>query len=242
MSVLEKLRALESAKSADAQKAYDALVVRMEAGNDDPDLAEVQRVLADAGKTSSDLISDVSRLRRRNDLRAKIAELHAGRLKRVEIHQQIAELDAAWTKAHEAHLAAVHPLQMQLADLNQAEIVGSNYERDLRESCKNETVLSRIRMNQRETSSTVARLDAANRTLEAAETSLKREQRRVNPRKAAEQHGWLAEGEALGGGDVAVAQLQCRVEQCKAAVKALESQRDALAAESKELHKQTLEG
>ncbi len=133
-SLAESLRGRKQRAASD----YKGLVATLVADKKVPDVASIEATLRDAGKSVEDLESDVKAAKRRNDLRAQVAQADELLKERPAIDEQIAKAKAALQKAQEVHDSSVAPLRQRIATINDAQHAASLAESELQRSTSDE--------------------------------------------------------------------------------------------------------
>lgn len=131
-TILDQLAAAESAANETAHEDYRLLVEALAAGTNDPQLTDVQRVLAAVGKNANDLETAVRRRRDRWDKQARIRECESIAARSPELLARISKESAEFTKQRELHDQKLRQLQNELDDARRASIEKAELESDLR--------------------------------------------------------------------------------------------------------------
>lgn len=129
-ALLSKVESLASARQTERAERYRQLVLTVADGAE-PDPAETVDVLEQAGKTPSDLNSDLQTIARR---RALAAEIAAGKLAvadREAVTRQIDDANAAFQLVQQTHAQTIGELNNELHRLIAIETAGRTASTDL---------------------------------------------------------------------------------------------------------------
>jgi chromosome segregation ATPase len=120
----ERLVGLQQQKTQTATVSYRELVAGIATG-EEPNPAEVERLLSEAGKSVEDLRKDVETYQHRMELKAAVAAVPNLQTERHTLDEQIAAADRALQVAEDLHDEATSPLyirrQQVVAAINEAE-------------------------------------------------------------------------------------------------------------------------
>lgn len=141
-SVLEDLVQQESSANTAAIEAYRAIVRQLAAGDEDPELRDVQSALAASGKTTSDLRADVSKRRQRDVLRAKLSASEAANAERASIAATIEAANRELEIARQNYDQVVGPLSYRLDQINQLSFEASCARGTLQRECDDRVILA----------------------------------------------------------------------------------------------------
>lgn len=136
----EKFIGLQQQRAQEKVATYRELVAGIAAG-DEPNPAEVERLLADAGKSLDDLRRDVEQYQHRMALRATVAEMPALEAERRSIDEQIAAADQTLEAAEQQHDQTTDPLYARRREINQALSEGSTALGELVRTCGDPDVI-----------------------------------------------------------------------------------------------------
>ena len=141
-ALLERLKSAEQARESAARQAYGDLVAQLTHGTEDPMLGDVEAILDAAGKSASDLSSDVAAMQHRNGLRDVIAESEAAQIEKRDLVEQIEAAGAKLEAAKAAYESTVWPLKVRVADIDGLAQRAADATRQLRAGCNDEQLLS----------------------------------------------------------------------------------------------------
>jgi len=120
----EKLVGLQQQKTQTATASYRELVAGIATG-EEPNPAEVERLLSETGKSVDDLRKDVETYQQRMELKAAVAAAPDLQTERQTLDEQIAAADRALKAAEDLHDETTQPLyfrrQQVIAAINEAE-------------------------------------------------------------------------------------------------------------------------
>lgn len=135
----EKFIGLHQQRAQEKVDTYRELVAGIATG-DEPNPVEVERLLADAGKSLDDLRLDVE-YQRRMALRATVAEMPALEAERRSIDDEIAAADQILEAAEQQHEQTTEPLYARRREINQALAEGSTAQGELVRTCGDPDVI-----------------------------------------------------------------------------------------------------
>lgn len=136
----EKFIGLQQQRAQQKVASYRDLVAGITTG-EEPDPAEVERLLADASKSLDDLRQDVEQYQHRMALRALVAEMPALEAERRSIDEQIAAADQILEAAEQQHEQTTEPLYAHRREINQALAEGSTALGELVRTCGDPDVI-----------------------------------------------------------------------------------------------------
>jgi ABC-type polysaccharide/polyol phosphate transport system ATPase subunit len=120
----ERLVGLQQQKTQTATVSYRELVAGIATG-EEPNPAEVERLLSETGKSVDDLRKDVETYQQRMELKAAVAAVPSLQIERQTLDEQIAAADRALKVAEDLHDETTQPLyfrhQQVIAAINEAE-------------------------------------------------------------------------------------------------------------------------
>lgn len=139
-SFFEKFIGLQQQRAQEKVATYRELVAGIATG-DEPNPAEVERLLADAGKSLDDLRRDVEQYQHRMALRATVAEMPGLEAERRSIDEQIAAADQILEAAEQQHDQTTEPLYARRREITQALAEGSTALGELVRTCGDPDVI-----------------------------------------------------------------------------------------------------
>jgi hypothetical protein len=120
----EKLVGLQQQKTQTATASYRELIAGIATG-EEPNPAEVERLLGETGKSVDDLRKDVETYQHRMELKAAVAAVPSLQIERQTLDEQIAAADRALKAAEDLHDETTQPLyfrrQQVITAINEAE-------------------------------------------------------------------------------------------------------------------------
>jgi hypothetical protein len=138
MLVLEQLKEAEQSKQAEANEQFTKLVLRL-GDNEDVSLAEVQRILSAAGKSSADLENSISGYRYWREQTDRLREINqAFEVELPEATRQVEAANAELLAAQRARDAKVFPLAQRIDAIQQMGIERITIEREIVEHARPE--------------------------------------------------------------------------------------------------------
>ena len=175
LSFFEKFVGHQQQRAQSAIAGYRELVPAIATG-DEPNPAEVERLLAEAGKSLDDLRKDVEHYQRRMALKAAVAAVPKLEDQRRELDEQIAAADRILEAAEKQHEETTDPLYARRRKVDKTLSDGSTALAELVYSCQ----APDLRRELEECEAEQRRLDEQHRHLE--------NQVRQMQRKAQEEH------------------------------------------------------
>ncbi|MEQ1826531.1 MAG: hypothetical protein ABL921_11325 [Pirellula sp.] len=133
-SFFEKIVGLQTEKHKQKILSYRSMVASIATGGE-PDPKEVERLLAETGKTVDDLQSDVDRHERRLSLKELVASLPKLGVECSQLQHQIADANKDLEEAERRHSAITHPLETRLRELSSAQTEAERAKQELFETC-----------------------------------------------------------------------------------------------------------
>jgi len=175
LSFFEKFVGHQQQRAQSAIAGYRELVPAIATG-DEPNPAEVERLLAEAGKSLDDLRKDVEHYQRRLALKAAVAAVPKLEDQRRELDEQIAAADRILEAAEKQHEERTDPIYARRREVDKALSDGSTALAELVYSCQDLD----LRRELEECEAEHRRLDEQHRHLESQAHRMQR--------KAQEQH------------------------------------------------------
>lgn len=130
----EKIIGLQQQRSQQKQNSYRELVAGIATG-EEPSPAEVERLLAEAKKSITDLQRDVETYQHRMALKAMVASLPKLEEEFAQVQQQIAAADHDLEAAERLHDEITGPLYGRLHEIKEARKDASQASQELYETC-----------------------------------------------------------------------------------------------------------
>jgi len=161
VSFFEKFLGLQQQRAESAVASYRELVSGIAAG-EEPNPAEVERLLAEAGKSLDELRQDVEHYQRRMALRAAVAAMPKLEDQRRTLDEQIAAADRILEDAEKQHDETTRPLYSARREVDKAISDGSTALGQLVYSCQD----ADLRRELEECEAEARRLDEQHRELE----------------------------------------------------------------------------
>lgn len=140
-TIFDKLVGRKRQREQAVLSSYRQLVEAI-ANETEPDPDEVDRLLAESGKTLDDLQADCAKLTRRMRLRASFDRRPALEAERVKVNEQIAAADRVLEEAEAKHDEVTQPLYDQRREIDEALQGASKAESHLVQECENEALKS----------------------------------------------------------------------------------------------------
>ena len=160
-SFFEKFAGHRQQRAQSAVASYRELVAAIATG-EEPDPAEVERLLAEADKSLDDLRRDVEHYERRVALKASVAAMPKLEDERASLEKQIAAADRILEAAEKKHDETTRPLYARKREVDQALSDGSTAFTELVYSCEDPD----LRRELEEFEAELQRLDERHRDLE----------------------------------------------------------------------------
>lgn len=135
VSFFEKFLGLQQEKAKATIASYRELVAGIATG-EEPNTAEVERLLAGAGKSIDDLQQDVHHYRHRFALKAMLASLPGLEEERRQVDEQLATATRLLDEAEKVHDETTAPLYERRRELDRAIGDASRASSDLLQSCE----------------------------------------------------------------------------------------------------------
>lgn len=142
-TIFEKLVGRKRQREQAVLSSYKQLVEAI-ANETEPDPEEVERLLAESGKTLDDLQADCAKLTRRMRLRASFDRRPALEAERAKIDDLIAAADRVLEEAEAKHDEVTQPLYDQRREIDEALREASKAESHLVQECENEALKSEL--------------------------------------------------------------------------------------------------
>lgn len=134
-SFFEKFLGVQEERAKASVASYRDLVAGIATG-EEPNPADVERLLASASKTIDDLRRDVERLQHRMELKASAAALPSLEAERRTLDEQIATADKLLEAAENQHDETTRPLYFRRREVDQAISEGTTARMELVYSCE----------------------------------------------------------------------------------------------------------
>ena len=185
----EKFMGLQQQKVQATVASYRELVAGIATG-EEPNPAEVERLLANAGKSVDDLRRDVERYQHRMALKAMINSLPRLEAERREIDSQIAAADRVLEAAEKQHEVSTAPLYATRRELDLAISDANRASAELMQSCDD----ADLRRELDELNTEARRLDEQHRS--QADRAIYMEEKTRSEHQRAERELTLGDTEA----------------------------------------------
>ena len=158
----EKFLGLQQQRTESAVASYRELVAAISTGQE-PNPIDVERLLAEVGKSLDDLRKDVEHYQRRMALKASVAAMPKLKDQRRELDEQIAAADRTLEAAEKQHEETTDPLYFRRREVDKALSDGSSALSELVYSCQD----SDLRRELEECEAELRRLDEQRRDLDS---------------------------------------------------------------------------
>lgn len=145
----ERLVGRKREREQSVVSSYRQLVEAIVNGTE-PEPDEVERLLAESGKSLENLQTDCSKLARRKQLRATLDRRPALEKERAKLDVQIAAADRALEEAESKHDEVTRPWRHRCHEIDEALRDASRAESNLLVECENEELKSELQETQRE--------------------------------------------------------------------------------------------
>jgi len=139
-SFIEKIVGLQQQRAQAKVAGYRELIATIAAGQE-PNPAEVERLLADAGKSLDDLQRDVELCQRRLGFKAAVAAMPKLEAERKSLDDQIAAADRVLEAAEKQHRDKTAPLYFRRRQIDEALSAGSTAVGELVRTCEDPDLL-----------------------------------------------------------------------------------------------------
>ncbi|MCA9183985.1 MAG: hypothetical protein R3E01_10070 [Pirellulaceae bacterium] len=170
LSFFEKFIGHQQLQAQTAIAGYRELVPAIATGKE-PNPAEVERLLVDAGKSLDDLRQDVEHYQRRSALKSAVAAVPKLEDQRRELDEQIGEADRILEAAEKQHEETTDPLYARRREVDKALSDGSTALAELVYSCQDPD----LRRELEECEAEQRRLDEQHRHLESQANRMDRQ-------------------------------------------------------------------
>ncbi len=159
-SIIDKIMGLQKQRSQAKINSYREMVAGIAAG-EEPNPVEVDRLLAEAGKSIEDLSRDVDRYQSRMENKALVASLPSIEREFEQVQHQIAIADRDLEEAESKHTELTAPLYFKLDELKNDRNEASKALQELFHSCDDPELLRQYK----EVTDEINRLAQANKNL-----------------------------------------------------------------------------